>query len=52
MVSPLGQRLAQSLVVALGDRIPGLVATRVGGDTARLGEGLGIGALLAMMGLL
>jgi len=52
MVSPLGKRLAQSIIVAFGDRIPSLVALRVSGDGARLEGALGIGEIFAAMGFL
>jgi len=52
MVSPLGKRLAQSIIVAFGDRIPSLVALRVSGDGARLEGALGIGTIFAAMGFL
>ena len=52
MASQLGQRIAQSLIDVLGDRIPGLVTAGVSGDEAELGDSLGIGGLIGSLGLI
>jgi hypothetical protein len=52
MASQLGQRLAQSLVEVLGDKIPALVSAGTAGDEAELGDSLGIAGLLGTLGLI